>query len=70
MDISVFSSMLSVTAKTERRREGKKLRQYLAALAGNILITLLLELMNETNVREVALAWLSKELDERMRKYM
>lgn len=38
MDLSVFSSMLSVTAKTERRREGKKLRQYLAAITGKFAI--------------------------------
>ncbi|XP_065214786.1 facilitated trehalose transporter Tret1-like isoform X2 [Planococcus citri] len=30
------NSMLSVTAKTERRREGKKFRQYLAAIAATI----------------------------------
>lgn len=36
MDLSVYSSMLSVTAKTERRREGKKFRQYLAAIAGKL----------------------------------
>lgn len=46
MDLSVFSSMLSVNGPRGTRREGKKFRQYAAALSSEyptpIIIILLL----------------------------